>query len=47
MMILLGATFEDMEIPTDLVAIANKYRTLMLEAVSDVDDTLLRKIFRW
>jgi elongation factor G len=39
----LGATFEDMEIPTDLVGIANKYRTLMLEAVSDVDDTLLEK----
>ena len=39
----LGATFEDMEIPTDLIAIANKYRTLMLEAVSDVDDTLLEK----
>ena len=39
----LGATFEDMDIPTDLVAVANKYRTLMLEAVSDVDDTLLEK----
>ena len=39
----LGATFEDMEIPSDLVAVANKYRTLMLEAVSDVDDTLLEK----
>ena len=39
----LGATFEDMDIPTDLVATANKYRTLMLEAVSDVDDTLLEK----
>jgi elongation factor G len=39
----LGATFEDMDIPTDLIAVANKYRTLMLEAVSDVDDTLLEK----
>ncbi len=39
----LGATYEDIEIPTDLVPIANKYRTLMLEAVSDVDDTLLEK----
>ena len=38
-----GATFEDMEIPTDLLAVANKYRTIMLEAVSDVDDTLLEK----
>ncbi len=43
MMIRLGATFEDMDIPADLVAVANKYRTLMLEAVSDVDDTLLEK----
>ncbi len=39
----LGATFEDIDIPSDLVAVANKYRTLMLEAVSDVDDTLLEK----
>lgn len=38
-----GATFEDKPIPTDLVAVANKYRTIMLEAVSDVDDTLLEK----
>lgn len=39
----LGATFEDKEIPSDLVPLANKYRTLMLEAVSEVDDTLLEK----
>ncbi|MFA3782828.1 elongation factor G [Melioribacteraceae bacterium 4301-Me] len=39
----LGATFEDKEIPPDLLPVANKYRTLMLEAVSDVDDTLLEK----
>jgi elongation factor G len=39
----LGATFEDIDIPTDLVPLANKYRTMMLEAVSDVDDTLLEK----
>ena len=38
-----GSTFEDKEIPQDLVAIANKYRTLMLEAVSEIDDTLLEK----
>ncbi len=38
-----GTNFEDMEIPTDLIAVANKYRTLMLEAVSDVDDNLLEK----
>lgn len=39
----LGTTFEDVEIPTDLVPLAQKYRTHMLEAVSDVDDTLLEK----
>ncbi|MBL1212965.1 MAG: elongation factor G [Ignavibacteriae bacterium] len=38
-----GTTFEDVEIPADLMPIANKYRTIMLEAVSDVDDTLLEK----
>lgn len=38
-----GSTFEDKEIPQDLKPIANKYRTLMLEAVSEVDDTLLEK----
>ena len=38
-----GATFEDQPIPTDLVPLANKYRTVMLEAVSDVDDSLLEK----
>ncbi|MBD3411436.1 MAG: elongation factor G [Ignavibacteriales bacterium] len=38
-----GATFEEIEIPEDLVATAKKYRTEMLEAVSDVDDTLLEK----
>ncbi len=39
----LGATFEDKEIPSDLAPTAQKYRTIMLEAVSDVDDTLLEK----
>jgi elongation factor G len=39
----LGATFEDKEIPSDLAPIAEKYRTIMLEAVSEVDDTLLEK----
>ena len=38
-----GATFEEIEIPDDLKEITNKYRTEMLEAVSDVDDTLLEK----
>jgi len=39
----LGATFDDIEIPHDLVEVANKFRTQMLEAVSDIDDTLLEK----
>ncbi|OGU34998.1 MAG: translation elongation factor G [Ignavibacteria bacterium GWB2_35_6b] len=39
----LGATFEDVDVPADLLPIANKYRTMMLEAVSDIDDTLLEK----
>ena len=38
-----GSTFDDVEIPLDLKPVANKYRTLMLEAVSEVDDTLLEK----
>jgi elongation factor G len=38
-----GATFDDIDIPQDLLEMANKYRTQMLEAVSDVDDTLLEK----
>ena len=38
-----GATFDEIEIPHDLKEIANKYRTEMLEAVSDVDDSLLEK----
>ncbi|MDQ7817080.1 MAG: elongation factor G [Melioribacteraceae bacterium] len=39
----LGTTFEDVDIPADLLPLAQKYRTKMLEAVSDVDDTLLEK----
>ncbi|MFA8342071.1 MAG: elongation factor G [Rhodothermaceae bacterium] len=38
-----GAKFEDKEIPSDLTAVAEKYRTIMLEAVSEIDDTLLEK----
>jgi elongation factor G len=38
-----GATFDEIEIPHDLHETACKYRTEMLEAVSDVDDTLLEK----
>ena len=39
----LGAEYEVVDIPTDLLALTQKYRTEMLEAVSDVDDTLLEK----
>ena len=38
-----GATFDEIEIPEDLMENANKFRTEMLEAVSEVDDTLLEK----
>lgn len=38
-----GSTFEDVEIPNDLKPLASKYRTLMLEAVSEIDDSLLVK----
>ncbi len=38
-----GSTFDEIAIPQDLIEIATKYRTQMLEAVSDVDDTLLEK----
>lgn len=38
-----GQTYDIIDIPQDLLEISNKYRTQMLEAVSDVDDTLLEK----
>ena len=38
-----GATFDDIDIPEDLMEVAKKFRTEMLEAVSEVDDTLLEK----
>ncbi len=39
----LGVTFDEIDIPHDLLENANKYRTQMLEAVSDIDDSLLEK----
>ncbi|HUI66457.1 MAG TPA: elongation factor G [Bacteroidota bacterium] len=39
----LGTEWEDIEIPHDMLVKAQKYRTKMLEAVSDEDDTLLEK----
>ncbi len=38
-----GQTFDIIDIPQDLLELANRYRTEMLEAVSDVDDSLLEK----
>ncbi len=39
----LGATFEDIDIPKSMVALANEYRQKLLEAVADVNDSLLNK----
>ncbi len=39
----MGATYDEFDIPEDLIEVSNKYRTQMLEAVSDIDDTLLEK----
>jgi elongation factor G len=39
----LGTEWDEMEIPHDMQAKAAQYRTKMLEAVSDEDDTLLEK----
>ncbi len=39
----LGATFEDIDIPASMKSQAKEYRQKLLEAVSDVDDTLLEK----
>jgi elongation factor G len=38
-----GTTWQDIDIPHDLQALAAEYRTKMLEAVSEEDDTLLEK----
>ena len=39
----LGAKFEDVEIPADMVAKATEYRDKLVEAVSEYDDTLMHK----
>lgn len=39
----LGTTFEEMEIPKDMIEKAHHYRTYLLEALSDYDDQLLEK----
>ncbi len=39
----LGAAYETIEIPADLVELAQEYREKMIEAVSECDDTLMEK----
>ncbi|MGB9697083.1 MAG: elongation factor G [Ignavibacteria bacterium] len=39
----LGAKYDDIEIPKSYINQANEYRQKLLEAVSDIDDTLLEK----
>jgi elongation factor G len=39
----LGAKFDDVEIPAELLEEAQKYRTLMVEAVAECDDELTNK----
>ncbi|MDA3884596.1 MAG: elongation factor G [Candidatus Delongbacteria bacterium] len=36
-----GLIFEEMDIPEDLIDIANEYREIMLEAISEYDDDLM------
>ncbi len=38
-----GATFEEEEIPADLLDLANEWRDKMIEAVADANDTLMNK----
>ena len=39
----LGSSWEEMDIPHDLEEKAAEYRTILLESVSEYDDTLLEK----
>ena len=41
----LGAEYDVVDIPEDLVEKAKSYREQMIEAVSEFDDTLFRKIY--
>ena len=41
----MGMTFEEIDIPADLVEEATEYRELLLEAVAEFDDTLMEKYF--
>lgn len=39
----LGSTWDEIDIPSDLEEKADEYRTLLLESISEFDDTLLEK----
>ncbi len=41
----MGMTFEEVEIPADLMEEAEEYREKLLEAVAEFDDTLMEKYF--
>ncbi len=41
----LGASFDVQDIPADLVDQANEYRDKLIEAVADLDDTIMEKYF--
>ncbi len=41
----LGASFDVQDIPADLVDQANEYREKLIEAVADLDDTIMEKYF--
>ena len=40
-----GMTFEEIDIPEDMVAEAEEWREKLLEAVSEYDDTIMEKFF--
>ncbi len=41
-----GTTFDDLDVPDDMLATANEYREKLLEAVVEYDDNLLEKFLR-
>ena len=41
----MGMTFEEVEIPADIIDEARNYRGKLLEAVAEFDDKLLEKYF--
>jgi elongation factor G len=41
----MGMTFEEIEIPADLVETVDEYKTKLLEALAEIDDSLLEKYF--